>query len=181
MLLFAKNKSMYIHIESFTLEEVDALAELGKKTFLESHGHSAGSKDIQNYIDSHFNRSVLFKELNDPDTHLKKLLVDNQLAGYTKLVLNSSHSFSHSDPVAKFERLYILKEFYDLGLGKKLLAHTIDTAKEYNQKALWLFVWTENIRAFKFYQKKGFKIIGKHDFKISENHSNPNYIMLREI
>ena len=172
---------MSIRIESFSLAEVDVLAEIGKKTFLESHGHSAAAKDVQHYIDSHFNRSILLKELNHPDTHLKKLLVDNQLAGYTKLVLNSSHSFTHSDPIAKFERLYLLKEFYGLGIGKKVLDHTINTAIINDQKALWLFVWTENIRAFKFYQKNGFKIIGKHDFKISENHSNPNYVMLKEI
>ena len=172
---------MSIRVESFTSAEVDVLAELGKKTFLESHGHSAAPEDVQHYIDSHFERSILLKELSHPDTYLNKILVDDQLAGYTKLIFNSSQPLAKVSPIAKFERLYLLKEFYGSGIGKKVLAHTIDTAKKYNQKALWLFVWTENMRAFKFYQKNEFKIIGEHDFKISEEHSNPNYIMLREI
>ena len=172
---------MSINIEPFNSSEVQVLSEIGKKTFIESHGHSADPKDVQDYIDSHFNKSVLLKELGDYDIHLKKILVKNELAGYSKLILNSSPTFTQINPIAKFERLYLLKEFYGLGLGKKLLDHNIKIAREYNQKALWLFVWTENLRAFKFYQKSGFKVTGKHDFKISENHSNPNYIMLMEI
>jgi ribosomal protein S18 acetylase RimI-like enzyme len=172
---------MSISIESFCSSEVYVLSEIGKKTFMESHGHCADPKDVQDYIDSHFNKSVLVKELENSDIRFRKILVENQLAGYSKLILNSSHTFNLTNPIAKFERLYLLKEFYGLGLGKKLLKHNIKIAKEHNQKGLWLFVWVENLRAFKFYQKNGFKVIGKHDFKISDNHSNPNYIMLREI
>ena len=172
---------MPISIEPFSSSEVEALSKIGRKTFIESHGHSADPKDVQDYIDSHFNKSSLLKELEHPEIHLRKILVKDQLAGYSKLILNSSPTFIQINPIAKFERLYLLKEFYGLGLGKKLLNHNIKIAKKHNQKGLWLFVWTENVRAFKFYQKSGFKIIGKHDFKISENHSNPNYIMLKKI
>ena len=176
-----KNRYMSISIEPFSLSEVEVLSEIGKKTFMESHGHSADPKDVQDYIDSHFNKNVLLKELEHPDIHLRKILVKDQLAGYSKLILNSSPTFTQINPIAKFERLYLLKEFYGFGLGKKLLKHNIKMAREYKQKGLWLFVWTENVRAFKFYQKSGFKVTGKHDIKISENHSNPNYIMLKEI
>ena len=172
---------MSISIESLSSSEVEVLSEIGKKTFMESHGHCADPKDIQDYIVLHFNKNVLLKEFENPDIHLRKILVNDQVVGYSKLILNSSHSITDIHPIAKFERLYLLKEFYGLGLGKKLLNHNIKIAKEYNQKGLWLFVWVENIRAFQFYRKNGFNVIGKHDFKISENHSNPNYIMLREI
>jgi ribosomal protein S18 acetylase RimI-like enzyme len=45
---------------------------------------------------------------------------------------------------------------------------------------VWLAVWTENHRAIDFYKKIGFKKVGDYDFKISENHSNPNHILYLE-
>ena len=53
-------------------------------------------------------------------------------------------------------------------------------AKRNYQKGIWLYVWKENTRAYHFYLKSGFKVIGEHDFKISENHSNPNYQLFLE-
>lgn len=165
----------------FCFSEVEELSQLSQKTFLESHGHSAEAKDIQQYVDTYFNKNTLSQALSDPVIHYSKIYFKNQLAGYTKLIFNSSHPLTNLSPVAKFERLYLLKDFYGLGLGEKLLAHNMKFAKAHKQKGLWLFVWTENEKALKFYQKNGFIIIGEHDFKISENHSNPNYVMLKEI
>ena len=72
MLLFAKNKSMSINIEPLSSSEVGILSEIAKKTFMESHGHCADPKDVQHYMGSHFNKSVLLKDLEDPDIHLRK-------------------------------------------------------------------------------------------------------------
>ena len=76
--------------------------------------------------------------------------------------------------ITKLERIYLLKEFY---LGAELFEYNVRLAKENNQKGMWLFVWVENERAVNFYKKNGFVIIGSHDFKISETHSNPNHQM----
>ena len=65
------------------------------------------------------------------------------------------------------ERLYLLKEFYGLHLGTKLM--------NFNSE-----LWTENFRAIKFYEKAGFKIVGQANFTVSKTHSNPNYIMYLE-
>jgi ribosomal protein S18 acetylase RimI-like enzyme len=87
--------------------------------------------------------------------------------------MNESH-------FAKLERLYLLKEFYDKKLGNALFQFNCDLAKQHSQKGIWLFVWTGNHRAIRFYDKAGFKIIGSHNFKISEDHSNPNHQMLKQ-
>jgi len=170
-----------IKIQAFSSSEVDALVNLSQQTFLESHGHSAKSEDIQNYIENHFTTNLLSQALKDPKIHFKKILVEDELAGYSKLILDVPHPQTPLQPIAKFERLYLLKDYYGLGLGKKLLNHSIEIAQSNHQKGLWLFVWTENTKALKFYHKNNFKIIGQHNFKISANHSNPNYVMLKII
>lgn len=172
---------MTVTIKAFNSSEVESLADLSQRTFLESHGHSAKAEDIRQYIGFHFNEKALSEAFRNPEIHFRKILVNEELAGYSKLILNQPHPQSDISPIAKFERLYLLKDFYGLGLGEKLLAHNLEIARAHHQKGLWLFVWTENEKALKFYQKSNFKIVGKHDFKISKQHSNPNYVMLRLI
>lgn len=172
---------MSISIKQFSSFEAESLAELSQKTFIESHGHSAEAEDIQNYIDSHFNSEVLSDALKDTRNHFSKIYVEDQLAGYAKLILNEPQPLANISPIAKFERIYLLKDFYGLGLGEKLLDHNIKIAKAHQQKGLWLFVWTENEKGLRFYKKNEFKVIGEHEFKISDQHSNPDYVMLKEI
>lgn len=170
---------MSVSIKAISSSEVESLAELSKTTFIESHGHSAEASDIENYVDFNFNINELSKALKNSNIHFNKIYFDNQLAGYSKLILDQPHPLSDIRPIAKFERLYLLKDFYGLGLGEALLKHNVEIAKRHLQKAFWIFVWTENENGLKFYKKNNFKIIGDHNFKISDQHSNPNFVMLK--
>ncbi len=97
------------------------------------------------------------------------------MIGYSKIVLNYDSENIELKNITKLERLYSLQEFNSLKLGQSLLKHNIQLAKQNHQKRMWLYVWKENMRAYHFYLKSGFKNIGENDFKITENHSNPNY------
>lgn len=172
---------MSIRIKAFNSTEVETLAQLSIETFIESHGHSAHEDDIQAYVALNFNLKKLTEDLQDSRIYFNKIYVNDQIAGYSKLILNEPHPLIQITPVAKFERLYLLKDFYGMGLGEKLLEHNIEIAKFHDQKGLWLFVWTENKKGLQFYGKSNFKSIGEHNFKISEQHSNPNYVMLKTL
>ena|SRR5688572_20416765 len=153
------------------------LSDLASSTFIESHGHSAKPEDINSYVSEKYNEDVLRNELRDPGNIYHILFYNNQAAGYSKIILNAPHSNIGTQNVAKIERIYLLKEFYNLNLGSELFQFNLNIIRANNQAGIWLFVWTENPRAINFYKKNGFTIIGSNDFKISENHSNPNYQM----
>jgi diamine N-acetyltransferase len=160
------------------IHHASVLAELGAKSFIESHGHSASEIDIQNYVSMNFNESVFKNELADT-THIYHLvLVDSIPAAYSKIRLNTAMPTNTDSQLCKMDRLYVLKEHYDKGLGKQLFDFNLNFAKAHDQKGFWLYVWRENQRALKFYDKQGFKNVGDTFFKISETHSNPNYFML---
>jgi ribosomal protein S18 acetylase RimI-like enzyme len=167
-------------ITQSTAADANLLSILGKQTFIESHGHSAPKADADSYIERNFTPEVFQAELND-EKNIYHIIYNNSTpAGFSKIILNYPHpSISHSN-VTKLERIYILKRYYNLKLGAKLFKFNLNLSKENQQSGMWLFVWKENSRAIKFYEKRGFKIIGSHDFKISETHSNPNHIMYLE-
>jgi ribosomal protein S18 acetylase RimI-like enzyme len=161
-----------------TEDHTGLLSELSNLTFVESHGHSAAAEDINNFIAEKYNPAILKKELQDMKNIFHILYYNNKVAGFSKIILNFPHTNCNIDNVAKLERIYLLKEFYNLHLGQQLLDFNINLIKENNQAGVWLFVWQENERAINFYIKNGFVVIGSFEYKISENHSNPNYQML---
>ena len=161
--------------------QASLLSEVAIQTFNESHGNSAKPQDIKYFTDEKYNIQTLTTELNNPDNNYYLIYYENRLAGFTNLIYNSPYADSIITNIAKLERIYVLKEFYNLKLGYQLLEFNIDIARKNNQKGIWLFVWTENERAMKFYLKSGFKINGSGNFKISETHANPNHRLYLEI
>lgn len=159
-------------------DDYSLLAHLGRITFLESHGNSASSEDINAYVNEKYTEEVFRGELRDPENIYHIIYHDKQPAGFSKIIFNSPHSIIKSENVTKLERIYLLKEFYGLRSGYELFKFNMDMSRSNNQSGMWLFVWKENLRAVSFYKKAGFKVIGSHDFKISDTHSNPNHQML---
>ncbi|APZ47983.1 N-acetyltransferase [Polaribacter reichenbachii] len=163
-----------------TFKDAKLLSKLGIDSFLTAHGHSAPKKDIENYLANNLTENNFTSELKDIRNEFYLLYVDNKLAGYSKIVFNKTNINIPAHNVTNLSRLYLLKEYYGLGLGKILFDFNIQLCKENKQSGIWLAVWVENQNAIKFYHKTGLKKVGNFDFKISETHSNPNHIMYLE-
>ena len=159
------------------IEDCELIAQIGKKSFLDSHGKSASKENIETFITKTYNKETLIKELNNPTIEYLLIYYKNKIAGYSKIELNIPNSNIEHKRITKLDRFYLLKEFYGQKLGIKLFNFNIELSKKNQQNGIWLAVWVENQRAIKFYTKLGFKIVGKYDFKISSTHSNPNHIM----
>lgn len=170
-----------ISIRAASIDDCALITAIGKQTFLESHGHSASHADINAYINEKYTPEAIGSELSNTSNHYHILFYDNQPAGYSNIVLNSTHSNISLSPATKLDRIYILQEFFHLKLGSFLLDYNIQVAKENDQQGMWLYVWTENHRAVRFYTKNKFTIIGGYDFRISATHTNPNHLMWRRL
>jgi len=169
-----------ILIKKANENDASIVAELAKKSFIESHGHSAKPEEIDNYITKNYSYDSIREELLDSKNIYYIIYYNDEAAGYSKIVLNLPYAHSTTVNIAKLERFYLLQKFYNLNLGRRLLEFNIDLMKQNGQTGVWLYVWKENPKAINFYTKNGFGIIGSYDFKISESHSNPNHQMLLE-
>jgi len=156
------------------------LTDSGKKSFLESHGTSASQKDLDEYISKVYTVERFEIELKQSDAIYKLVFYNNLPAAYSKMVFDIDAPEIPHLRCCKLERIYVLKEFYDKKIGKILLDINLQIAKDLKQEGMMLNVWTGNARAIRFYEREGFKKIGETGFKISETHSNPNYVMFLE-
>jgi ribosomal protein S18 acetylase RimI-like enzyme len=166
-----------VSIVRATDNDFKLLADLAKQTFMESHGSSAKQEDLDVYMNAKLSYDFLEKDVSDSNNIYHIIYHEGKPVGFSKIILNTPGFHIDSTNVTKLEKIFILKECYNLKLGQKLLNHNLAISKENEQSGIWLFVWIENQRAIAFYTKNGFEVVGNHDFKISTTHTNPNYQM----
>jgi ribosomal protein S18 acetylase RimI-like enzyme len=161
-------------------DDAALISRLAIQTFRESHGTSAAEKDILDYETKRLNVDLFKEELQDPKNIFRVVYLSNVPVAFSKEVFNTPNPKIKEQAVCKLEKLYVLKEYYDQKIGQPLFDLNVELAKTAGQKGMWLYVWTENKRALRFYEKQGFKNIANTLFKVSETHSNPNYWMYLE-
>lgn len=162
-----------------TPEHAPVLSQIGRISLLESHGHSAPADIMEAYVARSFSEAACRTELADPNNLFTGVWYNGQPAGYAKIICNTPHPQVPLSPVTKLERIYLLKEFYGLGLGQGLLERAIRQSQAQADKGMWLDVWKKNDRAIRFYEKEGFESIGEGSFMLTEERTNPIWVMLR--
>lgn len=153
------------------------LAEISSKSFRESHGMSASKEDIDTYVLNTYSEEKYYEELSNQANVYHIVYRNDQVAGYSKIIFNTTNLYVDEPNITKLDRIYILEKYHGQNLGAELLKYNIRLSIVNQQKGMWLAVWTENHRAINFYKKVGFSKIGSYSFKISETHSNPNHIL----
>ena len=179
---FISEKELYmVSITKATEKDYSIIKSIGKVSVWEAHKDSCSAEQMNEYLDNHYNDEAIQKELSDPNNIYHIINYNGNAAGFSKIVLNAEHPNIPQKNVTKLDRIYLLKEFYGLKLGLELLQFNIELSKANGQSGLWLFTWVGNKRAVDFYTKTGFRVIGSHQFKVTETHSNENYHMLLDL
>src|SRR6187399_1644772 len=100
-------------ITKSTAADSNLLSQLGKQTFIESHGHSASKADIDSYIVKNYTPEFFQAELEDEKNIYHIIYNNNTPAGFSKIILDHPHPLIAHPTVTKLERLYILKRYYN--------------------------------------------------------------------
>ncbi|MGH9948456.1 MAG: GNAT family N-acetyltransferase, partial [Pyrinomonadaceae bacterium] len=106
------------------------------------------------------------EELKDQKSIFLIAEIDGETAGYAKIIIdNIEPGITAARPV-ELNRLYSHQQFLGKGVGQTLMDACFQRAGEENRDVMWLGVWEFNPRAQKFYEKNGFRIVGKHTFQL---------------
>lgn len=170
-----------IEIRRAVPEDGRMLSDLGRRAFIESHGPSATVSVIEEYVSKAYTPEAFEEALSDTGNYFHVLYLDGVPAGYSKYVLNTECIDKPGLPALKLDRLYFVHEFYGKGLANHLFSFITSQGLKAQQSGIWLYVWTENHRAVRFYEKKGFRIVGGYNFQLTAQHANPNHCMWLDI
>jgi diamine N-acetyltransferase len=159
-----------ISILKATERDCNSIVSIGKISVAESHRGSCSAENMNEFLERNYNIDVIKEELKDVNNIYYIINYHNRPIGFSKIILDAKHPNIVTGNVTKLDRIYLLKEFYGLRLGLKLLNFNIDLSRNNHQSGMWLYTWVGNKRAINFYLKAGFTIIGSHKFYVNETH-----------
>ena len=142
------------------LSELSLLQEISKNTFEETFAAFNTKEDMMHYFEHNLSLDQLALEMQSLASSFYFIYVEEELSGYMKL--NISETF-------EIERIYILKKFQGIGVGKTLMNFAFDQSKSLGFNSLWLGVWEHNTKAISFYKSLGFISYGEHDFLLGSD------------
>jgi len=158
-----------IQIKEISLNDIDQLQKIGRKTFQETFSESNSEENMKNYLEEGFSTEKLTKELTNKDSQFYFATLENEVIGYLKVNFGESQTELKGEKSLEIERIYVSKEFHGKKVGQLLYEKAIQVAKDKNVDYVWLGVWEENLRAISFYTKNGFIEFDKHIFKLGND------------
>lgn len=148
--------------------DVDALADVGRTSFLATYAGTASTADLQRHTDKHFSAAAIRNEIDRPDRGYLIAFVDELPAGMSKWCSRQCPAPAPEARNLQIQQLYVLPGSQRLGLGRKLVVEVCAVARELGGRGLWLTVWEHADWAISFYRKSGFQEIGTTDFELGD-------------
>ncbi|MBC7798060.1 MAG: GNAT family N-acetyltransferase [Pyrinomonadaceae bacterium] len=162
---------MQITIRRAKIEDAETLAKLSWQTFWDAfHEHPKNApEDMKIYMDEAFSVQKVSEELSDANAIFLLAEVENEIAGYAKVITNSREPEIVAENPIELHRLYSHQKFVGKGIGAALMNECLREAENKGCDAIWLGVWEHNPRAQAFYRKYDFREIGKHVFLLGND------------
>lgn len=166
-----------ITIRKITIDDLDPLQDIGKRTFAETFSAHNSEENMKAYLETGFSKERLRAELTDPNAEFYFAELNGNVIGYLKINAGQSQTEIKEENALEIERIYVLKAFHGKKVGQMLYDEAISLAKQKRVDYVWLGVWEENPRAISFYRKNGFVEFDKHIFKLG--HEEQTDIMMK--
>jgi ribosomal protein S18 acetylase RimI-like enzyme len=149
--------------------EINALQKISKDTFVEAFSNQNTEENMRKYLEENLSIQQLTNELLNSESSFYFARMDEKIIGYLKVNFGKAQTDFKEDDSIEIERVYVLSEFQEKEVGKKLLDKAIEISSEKNAKSVWLGVWEKNYKAIRFYHKNGFVEFGKHPFVLGDD------------
>lgn len=165
--------------------DADALGDLAAATFPLACPPGAALDSIAQFIQAHLTPSRFSDYLADPARIIVLAERDGFAAGYTMLVGGDPTDADVAGvveirPTIELSKVYTRQDSHGSGLAQPLLDETMAQAVATGARGIWLGVNEENGRALRFYQKRGFAIVGPKTFYVGPE-LHHDYVMERAL
>lgn len=167
---------MSITLRVATPKDAEALANIGRKTFIQTFGHLYSPDNLNAYLDGNFSSAIQKEELSQKDQFHMLVESAGVVIGFSKAGPNKLPVQNPLQPAYELQRIYVLPEYAGQGVGEKLIAANMDFFKKQGAEGIYVGVWENNLRAQQFYRKHGFQVIGNYNFMVG-HHSDNELIM----
>ncbi len=157
-------KTDKIYVAQADASQSGLIAELARKTFIETYADLSNPDNLQLYVESHFTEELINTELTNPAFRFYIAWINHTAVGFTKIRKDRQPKGITGKRSLEIERIYVLQEFQGFSIGKELMKMVKQIAKDEGDQVIWLQVWQQNEKAIQFYRKSGFVVYETHTF-----------------
>lgn len=171
-----------IRIRPASAVDAAILTDLAYTTFWDAFAHHPKNApdDLNHYMRQAFNIEQISAELQDENSIFLIAELESGPAGYAKIIIGSIESGVTAERPVELSRLYSHQEFLGKGVGQALMDASILRAKQEGCDVMWLGVWEFNPRAQRFYERNGFRVVGRHTFQLGSD-PQTDLLMQRDV
>src|SRR4051812_30592614 len=147
-------------------DEAEALAAIGRATFIETFGHLYPADDLAAFLAEAHDLDAIRADLADPAKALWLVEAPEDQGGdVIGYALAGPCTLPHADVTpecGELKRIYVTKAWQGSGLAARLIDEVMAWLERDGPRAVWLGVWSENERAQRFYVRRGFAQVGEY-------------------
>lgn len=160
-----------ITIRQATVEDARLLTDLAYTTFWDAFAHHPKNApdDLNHYMRQAFKPEQIAAELSDAKNIFLIAELEDEAAGYSKIIIDNIEPGIVAERPIELSRLYAHQKHLGQGIGQSLMDACFERARNEDRDVMWLGVWEYNPRAQRFYEKNGFRVVGKHTFQLGSD------------
>jgi diamine N-acetyltransferase len=149
-------------------EDAEFVALLARITFAETFGYlfEQHKDDLRAYLDRTFAVDKIRRSLGHPVNRYWLGFLTGLPVSFAKLKYPSPIPMAQTGNVAQLQKIYVLREFVGEGVGKPLIDAVLKDAASRRVDTVWLDVLKQNARAIRFYERRGFRMLGEDTYAI---------------
>jgi ribosomal protein S18 acetylase RimI-like enzyme len=159
-----------IEIRRATVNDVNALAEAGRRLFTAAYGNISGAEDLAAHIDDYFSVNAVASEIETEGVQYHLAMYRDVIAGFVKLRRGAIPKQVPLVTGLEVQQLYVAPDQQRKGIGRLLSDRAVVVALEDAADGLWLSVWQEADWAVSFYRSYGYRTVGTADFWLGKSH-----------
>jgi ribosomal protein S18 acetylase RimI-like enzyme len=155
-----------VRIRRCTSEDVETVASLGARLFVQAYGPTHPEPDRSRYLASAYSPETIAAAIDgDRSSVFVAEDAEGRAIGYAHIWQTGEYPEgvrgSHAFEIVRF---YVDGAMQGRGVGAVLMSHCCDVAKRAGADVIWLQTWSEAPWAIGFYRRMGFSIVGKKSF-----------------
>lgn len=147
------------------------LTDLARRTFHDAYVAGAPPDQLAIHLARAFSLEAQTAELADRGLVTLLVLADDAPAGFAQVRIDLAHPappcVMAGAPV-EVARFYLEQAWTGRGIAGPLMDAVLATAREAGGTVAWLTVWAQNRRAIRFYEKCGFREVGRAPYRFGD-------------
>jgi diamine N-acetyltransferase len=157
-----------IHYRDATPDDGALLGGIARATFIETFGKLYKLDDLDQFL-SAYQDTAYTAELADGDIEVRFAEIAPRVPiGFCKISSLKLPAPEPAQAALELRQLYIFGPWHGLGIADDLTAWAKDRARARGATELWLSVFTDNVKARRFYARHGFQEICPYKFMVGD-------------